>query len=368
MKQEKKTRILLAPLDWGLGHATRCIPLIRYFLQKECEVVIAAADAPAKLLLTEFPGIEIRPLPGYNIRYSSGAFLIGAIVKQLPHVLRSIKTENRWLNELLVNEKFDLIVSDNRPGFYHKQIHSIYITHQLLIKSGFGKITDRFLQKIHASYIRRFNEVWVPDLPGQKNLAGHLSHPLRHIVQPVYIGLLSRFNRPIDIQIKQDLLILLSGPEPQRSVLEQKIMQQLHLFKGSVLFVRGLPDVKEEFVSELSNITIVNHLPAYELQQAIASSNQIICRSGYTTLMDLMRLQKKAILIPTPGQPEQEYLAKYMQQQGYFTFITQDNFFLETALKKLKESEEKKFFTEDDFELYKTVTERILKQIAPDDL
>lgn len=364
MNGEKKLRILLAPLDWGLGHATRCIPLIRYFLQKGCEVVIAADAAPAKLLQAEFPGIGIKQLPGYKVRYSSGPFLALAIVKQLPNILRTIKAEQQWLNDLLQKEHFDLIISDNRPGFYHKNIHSVYITHQLLIKSGWGKMIDGVLQKKHASYIKHFNEVWVPDLPGPQNLAGDLSHPPKQIVQPVYIGLLSRFSREVNSSTKYDLLILLSGPEPQRSILEQKIIQQLHLFKGSVLLVRGLPAADEKLISQLPHVTAVNHLPALELQQAIVSSQQIICRSGYTTLMDLMKLQKKAVLIPTPGQPEQEYLAQYMQQQGYFPFIHQQHFSLDAALKLLNESATATSFTENDFELYQAAIEHSFKQTA----
>lgn len=368
MNGEKKLRILLAPLDWGLGHATRCIPLIRYFLQKGCEVVIAADAAPAKLLSAEFPGIEIKNLPGYHIRYSSGAFLAAAIVKQLPHILQSIKAENQWLDELLQKEQFDLIISDNRPGFYHKNVHSVYITHQLLIKSGWGKMIDVFLQKKHASYIQQFNEVWVPDLPGQQNLAGDLSHPSRHIIQPVYIGLLSRFEQLESNSVQHDLLILLSGPEPQRSILEQKIVKQLSSFKGSVLLVRGLPSANKNLLAEWPHITIVNHLPAHELQQAIASSKQIICRSGYTTLMDLIKLQKKAVLIPTPGQPEQEYLAKYMQQQGYFPFINQTEFSLDAAQKLFNEFKTATAFTANDFELYKEAIEHSFKQTAANNL
>jgi UDP:flavonoid glycosyltransferase YjiC (YdhE family) len=361
---EKKYRILLAPLDWGLGHATRCIPLIRYFQQKGCEVVLAADGAPAKLLAAEFPGTEIKQLAGYHIRYNSGRFLAAAILQQIPHVLQCIKAEHQWLNDLLKKEQFDLIISDNRPGFYNNNVHSVYITHQLLIKSGTGIWADKLLQKVHAKYMKHFNEVWVPDMPGQQNLAGNLSHPPHHLFQPQYIGLLSRFEQTETAETNYDLLILLSGPEPQRTIIEQKIYQQLHTFKGTVLFVRGLPAGNETILPALQQVTVAHHLPAAELQQAIASSKQIICRSGYTSLMDLVRMKKKALLIPTPGQPEQEYLARNMQQQGYFPFMTQHEFSLNKALMLLNEFTVRTTVTQNDFEIFRTAADNVIKQTA----
>ncbi len=362
MNGHKTTRILLAPLDWGLGHATRCIPLIKAFHQQGCEVVLAADGAIAALFSKEFPGIRIIPLKGYGIRYSKSSSLVGSMFRQLPGILRSINYEHQWLNQLLQAEAFDLIISDNRPGLWNKQVRCIYITHQLLIHSGKGNWVNRQLQKLHSRYIKQFHTVWIPDLPGHQNLAGELSHPPRPIITPVYIGLVSRLEPTTAVQ-QYELMIMLSGPEPQRSILENRLLEQLQAFNGSVLFVRGLPNSNTS-ISTTSTITVYNHLPAHELEHAMAASKLIICRSGYTTLMDLTRLQSKAVLIPTPGQPEQEYLAAYMQQQSFFPFVTQQKFDLSTALSIAASFPYRQPFTNASFQLHQEVIQSTLQQLV----
>lgn len=362
MNGHKTTRILLAPLDWGLGHATRCIPLIKAFREQGCEVVLAADGAIAALFSKEFPGIRIIPLKGYGIRYSKSSSLVGSMLRQLPGILRSINYEHQWLNQLLQAETFDLIISDNRPGLWNKQVRCIYITHQLLIHSGKGNWVNRQLQKLHSRYIKQFHTVWIPDLPGHQNLAGELSHPPRPIITPVYIGLVSRLEPTTAVQ-QYELMIMLSGPEPQRSILENRLLEQLQSFQSKVLFVRGLPN-STTTLTVASTVTVYNHLPAQQLQEAMAAAKLIICRSGYTTLMDLIRLNKKAILIPTPGQPEQEYLAAYMQQQSLFPFTTQREFNLSAALSVAGSFSYRQPFTDDAFSLHKEVVAATLQQLA----
>lgn len=354
MNGQKNRRILLAPLDWGLGHATRCIPVVRSLQENGYEVVLATDGAVAVLLSSEFPGIEIKALEGYGIRYSKNAALFGSMLQQLPGILKSIKNEQRWLADLLKKENFDLIISDNRPGFYNKQVPSVYITHQLLINSGKGKWLNRLLQQLHSRYMNNFNSVWVPDLEGNKNLAGELAHPAKPLVHPVYLGLISRM-QPVHHDIKYELMILLSGPEPQRTLLEERLTGQLSTFMKPVLLVRGLPEKNSSTLQLPSHITIHNHLPAASLQEAICASQLIICRSGYTTLMDLIRLKKKAVLIPTPGQPEQEYLAAYMQQQQLFPFITQADVSIQKAIIIAENFSYRNSFAAVDFEYYKKV-------------
>jgi len=361
MNGQKKLRILMAPLDWGLGHATRCIPIVRYLQEKHCEVVLASSGAQASLLTKEFPGIGIRQLDGYGIRYNSSSSLFGSMAMQLPGVFTSIKKEHRWLDELLKKESFDFIISDNRPGFWNKRTHCIYITHQLLIHSGKGKRLNRLLQQLHARYMKNFNSIWVPDLEGNKNLGGELSHPAKPIIQPTYLGLLSRFEKDKTVDPVSDLLILLSGPEPQRTILEQKLYHQLQSYKGNVLFVRGLPEQQKESLPFYEHISIHAHLPAQALQEAMVSAQLIICRSGYTTLMDLIKLNKKAMLIPTPGQPEQEYLAAYMQEQQYFPYLKQDAFDVHTAIQNANAFTYKQSFTDEDFSSYKQVIDQLLQ-------
>ncbi len=361
MNGHKTTRILLAPLDWGLGHATRCIVLIRAFQEQGCQVVLAADAAVAALLLAEFPGIRIIPLKGYSIRYSKGSSLTGSLLRQLPGILRSIKQEQQWLSDLLQQEQFDLIISDNRPGLWSKKTPCIYITHQLLIHSGKGKWLNRLLQKAHSRYMQHFSKVWVPDMPGHQNLAGELSHPSNPIITPVYLGLISRLQPAFNAQ-QYDLMILLSGPEPQRSIFENKLLDQLQSFRSKVLFVRGLPN-STTTLTVASNVTVYNHLPAQQLQEAMAAAKLIICRSGYTTLMDLIRLNKKAVLIPTPGQPEQEYLAAYMQRQSVFPCVSQQSFHLKDALCFAASFDYKQPFAEDAFSLHQKVIASTLQQL-----
>jgi len=361
MNSSKNTRVLLAPLDWGLGHATRCIPIIRYLQQKGCEVVLAADGASASLLAAEFPGISIRQLEGYRIHYNAGSSLFGSMLLQLPRIFSSIQRENQWLCELVQKEQFDFIISDNRPGFWNRKVHSIYITHQLLIHSGKGKWLNRLLQKLHARYMKRFAAIWVPDLEGTKNLAGELSHPAKPIGQSTYMGLLSRLEKKEPAEQKYDLTVLLSGPEPQRTILEEKILSQLQFYKGIVLLIRGLPQQNNKTLQSNQYITVHDHLQADELQKAICSSALIICRSGYTTLMDLMKLNAKAFLIPTPGQPEQEYLAHYMQEQSYFPFQQQSAFDLSSAIKISDSFFYQQPFSASDFDCYKKVIDDLLK-------
>jgi uncharacterized protein (TIGR00661 family) len=324
-----KGTILMAPLDWGLGHATRCIPIINELLSKGFEVIIAA-EGPVKVLLKqEFSKIEYLPLKGYNISYSNTRLgLFGKIIRQIPRILHSISYEKRWLNEILKKKKIDIVISDNRFGLHNKKIYSIFITHQLLIKAP---LFQHWLQKINYHFINKFDECWVPDFKGHPHLAGELSHPKKMPSTPLrYIGWLSRFEKEEEKE-PTHLLILLSGPEPQRSLLEEKILGQLENFSSPVLLVRGLPGNKSSVTSN-QNIKYANHLPAKELKEAILHSSFIIARSGYSTVMDLLKLQKKTILIPTPGQLEQEYLGRYLLQKQLAFSISQKNFDLEKVL------------------------------------
>ncbi len=189
-----KQRILVAPLDWGLGHATRCIPIIKELLTQNCDVWLAAENAQQHLLASEFPDLQMLELPGYRIKYAkTRQGLVWKMIKQSLKLKRAINAENKWLQQIVEKYEFDAVISDNRYGLHHTAIPCIFITHQLQIKSPAGKWTENILQKRNYHYINRFMECWVPDWPGENNLAGELSHPLIKPKVPVhYIGLLSR--------------------------------------------------------------------------------------------------------------------------------------------------------------------------------
>lgn len=330
----KLKNILIAPLDWGLGHATRIIPLITNLLEKNCTVFIAAEGATKVLLQKEFPNLKFLPLQGYRIQYSHrSAWFAAKMVLQIPHIVIAIYREHQWLKEVARQYSIDVIISDNRFGLWHKSVKSVYITHQLLIKTG-SKLGEVILQQCHYWFIKRYTVCWVPDFEDVNNFAGQLSHPTILPPKVRYVGGVSRMEKKYAGEPVFDLLVLLSGPEPQRSIFEKGLLFQLEGFSGNVLFVRGLPAEEEGTASPISrqNITIKNHLGAPELSLAMEQAAMILCRSGYTTIMDLLKLQKKAILVPTPGQTEQEYLGKYLMERKLFYTTVQQNFSLNNTL------------------------------------
>ncbi len=332
-------RVLVAPLDWGLGHATRCIPIIYELLHLNLDVVIAADGKNKILLKKEFPNLQFLHLPGYNVHYSNTAFWLPLkLLVQIPKIFNRIYAEHRWLKKIIKQENISAVISDNRMGLYHNSIACIYITHQLTIKTR-SRFSDELAQKIHYFFINKFNACWVPDSAAATNIAGQLSHPKKMPQSPVkYLGPLSRFEKKM-VEQKYDLLIVLSGPEPQRTLFENLLLQQIKSYPDKVAMVKGLPqqDVADDFVFDTqNNIAVANHLSAAALNNAILQSAIVIARSGYTTVMDLIKLQQKALLVPTPGQTEQQYLADYLMEQQLFYSCPQQNFSLQEALQKLE--------------------------------
>ncbi len=324
--------ILIAPLDWGLGHATRCIPIIKALLLLDYNVYIACNNNQKKLLQLEVKNVTFLLLNGYNINYSVNNKLFAlSIFKQLPKISKAIKFEHLWLEETIVKYKIDVVISDNRYGLYTTRVPCIFITHQLLIKAPFSFI-EKYLQKINYQFINKFTQCWIPDFEASQNIAGVLSHPQKMPIIPVkYIGPLARFEDKNVLEKKYDYCIILSGPEPQRTILEQLILKQINTISGKILLVRGLPN-SQELLLTTNDLEIRNHLSSIELGRAIRQSEFIITRSGYTTIMELLWLQKKSIVIPTPGQTEQEYLAKKLMQQGWCYSVSQSQFNIAIAI------------------------------------
>ena len=329
-------KVLIAPLDWGLGHATRCIPIIKALLFNKFEVMVAAEGKQQLLLMAEFPNLKFLPLKGYAISYAKNKKLLPLkLLLQVPKILAAIKYEQAWLNRIVEQYAIDLVISDNRYGLHSHKVPCVFITHQLTIKVP-NKWLEKIIQKINYQYINRFAACWIPDVEGENNLAGILSHPLIKPLIPLhYIGLLSRFENQSTPEKKYDCCMLLSGPEPQRTLLEEKILKDISTGNRKILLVRGKPESKETF-SFQENIDIQNHLTGNELQTAIQQSTYVICRSGYTTVMELLSLKKKSIVVPTPGQTEQEYLGKRLMQQGWSYCIDQQDFDLMKAMESAK--------------------------------
>jgi hypothetical protein len=318
---KKDFNILTGPLDWGLGHASRCVPLIRILTEKGVNVIPAASGAGASFLQKEFPGLEILPLNEYRITYPAGGSLAWHMMKQSPAILRSIRKEHRLLDDLIDRYRLDAVISDNRFGLWSKRIPSIYITHQLAARAPAPlSFTGGLLYRLHGRFIKHFDECWIPDTEGPYSLAGDLAHQRPARIPAYFIGPQSRFtSRRGKTSKTYELTAIISGPEPQRSIFESMVIRQLSETGIRALVLLGKPGKAME-AEQRGNITICPHMDTEMMQEAIMSSELILCRSGYSSIMDLAATGSRAVLVPTPGQTEQEYLASYhMAKRNYYS-------------------------------------------------
>lgn len=324
-------RIIVAPLNWGLGHATRCIPIINFLLDNKYSPVIASDGASLMLLRKEFPALEYIALPSYKIQYAKN--LKWSLLLQAPKILKAVKKEKQVIATYIQKSNVVGIISDNRFGVRSDNIPSVYITHQINVLSG---IFTFFTSKIHQQIIKKFDECWIPDCIDEPTFSGKLSHIHKTEVKTKRIGILSRFkkeNRPIE----NDVLIVLSGPEPHRENLEKKLLQEFKEYQGKVVLVQGvLSDTQT--ISRIGNLVSYNYMLSEQLQDVINCTELVICRSGYSSIMDLVKLHKKAFFIPTPNQTEQEYLAQCLEEQKIAPYTQQKLF----KIKMLEEVHEYK--------------------------
>lgn len=324
--------ILIAPLNWGLGHATRCIPIIKA-LQDENYIPIIASDGIAlELLKKEFPYIQTLHLPSYQIEYAkNGKNFKWKLIQNLPKMIDAIWEEKRLVQKWVKQYNIEGIISDNRLGVFSPKVPSVFVTHQLHVMTG---NTTWFTSKIHQYIIKKYTQCWVPDLENAPNLTGKLGH-LKTKPFPInYIGPLSRLHKK-EIPKVYDLMIILSGPEPQRGFLESKLQKEILEYKGNVVFIKGIIE-KEQKKEEIGNVTFYNFMNTRQLEQTFNESEIVLCRSGYTTIMDLVKLGKKAFFIPTPGQYEQEYLAQKLDEERIVPYATQEQFKI-ADLSKIKD-------------------------------
>ena len=320
-KNSAKT-ILIAPLNWGLGHATRCIPIIKGLLENNFIPIIASDGVALALLKKEFPELQTLELPSYEIEYAKkGKNFKWKLFQNSLKTLKAIRTEKKIIQGWIEQYQVDGILSDNRLGVFSKKIPSVYITHQLNVLTG---NTTWITSKIHQYVLNKYKECWVPDYPGTINLTGNLGH--LEVMNPKikYIGPISRLQKKL-VPKKYDLLIILSGPEPQRGILEKKLKKEVLNYTGKVVFIEGNVAPQQTKIVE-GSVTYFNFMNSIELENVFNESEIVLCRSGYTTIMDLAILRKKAFFIPTPGQYEQEYLAKKLQKEGLVPYATQEHF------------------------------------------
>ncbi len=383
--QAIKKRVLICPLNWGLGHATRCIPVIKELINQEADVMIASDGDSLELLKKEFPSLKYQSLSTKAINYSASGNMVWQMIKSSPRMFRNIYQEHQQIKKLIKEFNIDIVISDNRYGCWSKNCFSVFITHQLNIQCPKGlKWLQPLLNRINHFFIRKYNECWVPDEKELPGLSGILSHGDYYLPQIHFIGALSRFaevdnsidksdrnkypeNTPLSPwrgaggEAKSfDLLVILSGLEPQRTIFENQIIEQVSSRSIGTnlqsLIVRGKP--KEISVPKVtSTITIVNHLETPLLKFHIQHAKNILCRPGYSTIMDLAVLGRKAIIVPTPGQTEQEYLAGFFHLQKKHFMQLQNQFDLELALKGIEYCDELKI------DLQENLLEKNIKRV-----
>lgn len=298
------------------------------------EVFVASSGSALILLKQEFPTLCFFELPSYNPIYSSHGWLVVKLLSQAFKFFDAIRKEHRQIQKLVNEHHFDLIISDHRYGCYSENAKSIFITHQVnFLFSGFWQWGGGLVNRWHHNKMKNFNSIWVPDF-ADSSLSGELSKS--SLRNTVYIGPLSRFSPPIATEKKYDLLVLISGPEPQRTIFENLVKTQLKKTTLESLIIKGKPNGREES-STKENITEANHISTVQLQQAIEQSEFILCRSGYSTVMDLAQLNKKNIIfVPTPGQPEQEYLAWKFKSDGIAHSVEQKDLLIEKDMELAK--------------------------------
>ena len=335
----KQRTVCISPLDWGLGHATRCIPIALSFQELGYQVYIAT-DGPQEAILKEaLPNATILKLKGYRIHYTKQkSFLFFSLLMQVPKIIARITGEYFWLKKTQKKYNFNLIVSDNRFGFFHKKVPSVFITHQLNLQTPF-RWTSSLYQILLSNWLQHFKACWIPDTEAILNLSGLLTRPKhKPRIGIWYMGYLSRLynkesltNEPGENEI--EFLGIVSGPEPQRTLFENDIWKTGNEAGVPFVMIAGLPN--EKLYNKITPTgALYHHLNGKELAAQIQRAKYIICRGGYTSLMELIPFQKKLILVPTPGQTEQMYLAKYWSDQNWATSFDQSTFNLAEALKQ----------------------------------
>lgn len=343
-----KPHVLICPLEWGLGHFTRCIPIIKIFEIRGYKISVAGTKQYQNLLNRYFSSLEYIYLPSFTIKRYSRCLFLGLILK-LPVFLYETIRENVQLKRILKYNNIDIVISDNRYGLWNRKKYCILITHQLNIQlPRVIKIFSHIIWSITRVAISKFDECWVPDFEEKSiSVSGNLSHSSKISSNIRYIGLLSRFanNSSMRDDLKNydfKLLVILSGPEPFRGILENIIIREAERIKISTLILRGIPE-NQNVPGESKLVKYINFPEDDAFQFLVTRAQFIVCRSGYSTLMDIITLGRKAILVPTPGQTEQLYLSKWLNNSESFVMMTQKEFDLDYGLTLLKNKSEAKF-------------------------
>ena len=332
-------KVLFAVCSWGLGHATRDLPFIRRILQSGYQITLVGSGRSLQLLKDELGNqCKYLDIPDYSSAYSKKNFSVTKLVGYFPLYVNEITQEHLKIKELVEQEGYDRIISDNRFGVYARDVPSYFLSHQLrFISPGRVKLFERITEGFNYLFKDNFVKFLIPDSRGN-SLSGELSHHLRYFKSEKikYLGIpliVTKRDLPLDI----DYFISISGPEPQRTTLEKKIMSQLDHLNGRTVIALGKPE--DPRIRTSGGIRIFGYLSRQKQEEMMNRSKLIIARSGYTTLMEVVLLGKKALFIPTPGQTEQEYLAEYHQERGNFFSVSQDELDLPVHIQEARKYE-----------------------------
>jgi UDP:flavonoid glycosyltransferase YjiC (YdhE family) len=322
-------RILFCVLDWGLGHATRSMPVIAELQRQGAEVFLASSGSAGFLLREKFPLLSYHELPAYSPRYPRRGSLTLAMMAQAPRLRNTIRKEHEEVEVLVKNLRLDAVISDNRYGCFTRLAPSIMLTHQPKVRLGPGwRLAERMVNAWLRSYLINYREVWVPDRPGSgltdKFVASDL--PTR------YVGWLSRFSSNGESTTSFPLMAIVSGPDPQRSLFVNLLRDQLRRWPGRTLLVTGEPG--KNIAERVGDLEVVGHLPPEQMEAELRSAGLVVARSGYSTVMDLIALGKRAVFVPTPGQPEQIHLANLLRESRIACCQDQRNFEVEELVRQ----------------------------------
>jgi uncharacterized protein (TIGR00661 family) len=323
----KRNNILICPLEWGLGHAARMIPMARKLRAMNQNVIVASGKEHLDFFREELPGLTYVRFPGFRPVYSLYFPQFVPLLLSVPYLIFHIIREHYKLIKILKEYKIDIIISDNRFGLWNRKIKCVYVTHMPLIPFP---VPFRFLEYagiwLHRQIINKYTFCFIPDLQEEPNFTGRLSHSLNLPANTRFIGILSRF--PVDEKPVTELsgqhynTVILSGPEPQKGVF-RKLAADLFRDSGqNTVILEGKPGTGNIMTSEV-NLVFINHMDSARMQNIISAADILVTRSGYSTIMDLASLGRSSLLVPTPGQTEQEYLALYLSSKGWFTACTQ---------------------------------------------
>ncbi|MCK5028039.1 MAG: hypothetical protein KAR57_00290 [Bacteroidales bacterium] len=349
---KKEPKILVCPLNWGLGHATRTVPIVEQLNMQDFEVWIAASGDSLILLKKQFPKLNYIDFPNCKVKYSTSNSQVFSFLMAIPKIIFGTVKEHFQIKKIVKDYNFNIVISDNRYGLWNRFAYNVFITHQLNIKlPNRLKFFEPILKTFVRRFINKYDECWIPDFKGENSIAGELAYPsiLKNLY---YIGLLSRYKNEKESEEKEiEVLFILSGPEPQRTVFEDLICEQIGNRKQGFVLVRGTTKERKQSYS----FPVFDLLDSKELLSLMNKAEIIICRSGYSTIMDLIALNKKAFLVPTPGQTEQEYLAESLKNKGLFNAAKQSEFNIDIAKQSVY-----KFFDNKRYVADNVLNERIL--------